>query len=406
MTHGRRPKLGLRRQLPAYSPIRSASLAAGLLGAFGLGNPRKSLRVRLEQEFGTRHVLLTDSGTTALRLAIRGALEVRDSDIVALPAFCCYDVATAALGAGGRVRLYDVDPLTLGPDWESLTAVLRAGVGVAVVAHLYGLPVDMARAATLTEAHSVLLIEDAAQGYGGSLDGRPLGAFGSLAVLSFGRGKGITGGGGGALLANDEAGRGVLRAARRSLDRGRGGWTEWLALSMQWLFGRPSWYGLPASLPWLGLGETRYHEPWPPRFIARSAAAAVLANWQASLVEARRRAENASFLAEVAPRSPILRAPIAAEPAPLRLPILVDENLGTGRERTSFLTASRTSLGFASGYPKSLDAIPALQPALVSGPACPGAHRLSRRLITAPIHGLVDPEVVRSALSSTGAELE
>ena len=399
-------RLGLRRQLPAYSPIRFASLLAGAAGALGLGRPRERLRARLTERYGTADLLLTDSGTTALRLAIRGALDVglpsRASgtggagaggrDAVALPAYCCPDVVTAAVGAGARVRLYDVDPATLGPDWPTLEAVLGAGdVGAVVAVHQYGIPVNVARIGRLAGAAGALVIDDAAQGFGGSIGGRPLGALGSLGVLSFGRGKGITGGGGGALLANDEAGGRALAAVRelpvRELPvRGRLGWPELVKLAAQWLLGRPSVYGLPAALPWLGLGETHYEEPWPPRGIARGPAAAVLANWEASLAEAETRRANAGVLADALanrfelPSSPVLHSTTGA----LRRPVLAHP--GTAFTRASgFRTA-----GIERGYPY-LPALPALDTCLPEGCIYVHASRLATYLWTLPTHSRSNP---------------
>jgi len=399
--------LTLRRQLPVYSPIRFTSLLAGAAGALGFGWPRERLGERLAERYGTTDVLLTDSGTTALRLAIRGAVETADDatgagggrDAVVLPAYCCYDVVTAAVGAGARVRLYDVDPETLGPDWASLEAALAAGDVAAVVAvHLYGLPVDMGRVSRLAAAHGALVIDDAAQGFGGSIDGRPLGALGALGVLSFGRGKGITGGGGGALLANDETGRRALAAVRAGSDvaPGRAGWVELLKLAAQWLLGRPSVYGLPASIPWLGLGETSYEEPWAPRGIGRGPAAAVLANWDASLAEAEVRRANAGVL-EGLPGRVGASEVTGARSCPLRLPVVVDiePRVDTG--------ANPEKAGVVRGYPRSLGFVLEGLGIDYATSRHAGAEQLADRLLTAPIHSASRPRDTKDVLARSGA---
>ncbi len=270
------------RQLPVYSPVTFRSLWAGLAGASGRGEPIQQLRELLVREYGCDALLLLDSGTSALRLAIEGALAETGSDIVALPAYCCFDVATAAVGADAKVALYDVRPETLGPDFESLRAALDAGARAVVVAHLYGIPVDLDRSRDLATEYDAILIEDAAQGAGGSWRDRPLGSWGDVGILSFGRGKGRTGGGGGALLANNEAGASIVEGLRDRPGPGGGGIGSILKLAAQWALGRPALYGIPASLPFLGLGETIYKEPWEPRGMATGPAAALLANWEAS----------------------------------------------------------------------------------------------------------------------------
>src|SRR5690606_21063576 len=125
--------------------------------------------------------------------------------------------------AGVRVRLYDVDPATLSPDLDSLAAAIARGVDSIVVAHLYGFPVNMRGVLKLAMAAGIPVIEDAAQGAGGTLDDRLLGSFGALSVLSFGRGKGTTGGNGGALLLRDSSLAESFSEVRHKLGRRRSG---------------------------------------------------------------------------------------------------------------------------------------------------------------------------------------
>src|SRR5690606_25328323 len=100
-------------------------------------------------------------------LALRLATAERGSRRIALPAYGCYDLATACDGAEVEVLLYDIDPETLGPDWTSLEWALAQGARTIVVAYLYGMPVDLGRVRSLAAAHQAVIIEDAAQGIGG-----------------------------------------------------------------------------------------------------------------------------------------------------------------------------------------------------------------------------------------------
>jgi hypothetical protein len=264
-----------RHQLPVYSPISLRGLARGTAAALrGGGAPLDRLTIALRGRFGASGVRLVDSGTSALVMALR--LAASQGGTVAYPAYGCVDLAAAAQLAGVRVRLYDLDPATLSPDLESVEAVLRRGVDAIVVTPLYGFPADMPGVAALAADAGAVVIEDAAQGAAGTLHGRVLGSVGPLSVLSFGRGKGMTGGAGGALLAI-----GAEAAAR--LDRlptpegNRRGLGELAAAGAQWALGRPAAYGVPAALPWLQLGEMVYHPAHEPLPLAASAAAMVAA---------------------------------------------------------------------------------------------------------------------------------
>jgi dTDP-4-amino-4,6-dideoxygalactose transaminase len=340
----------------------------------------------LKGRYGALDALLTDSGTSALQLAIRGAVDGSDRP-VALPAYSCYDLATAAEGAGAKVALYDLDPRTLGPELDTVTALRGFQLAGIVVAHLFGYPadVDAVRAA----CGDALLIEDAAQAAGGTLEGRPLGGLGSLSVLSFGRGKGMTGGGGGALLAHDARGRAALGRVRTRLVGVRPrGLREVLALSGQIVLGRPLLYGIPSSMPFLHLGETRYHPPRPPRRASLASLAVLERTMELSDIELEVRRRNASFLAPALADSPYLagiEVLPGATPGHLRLPFL-GGNGAFSRERR----AAGERLGVTGMYPRTLAELPSLTPYLVqSEPDLPGARRLAERLMTAPTHSLL-----------------
>ena len=177
-----------------------------------------------------------------------------------------------------------------------------------VVAHLYGVPVDLAAVQALAAEFGALVIEDAAQGSGCEWKGKPAGAHGALGVLSFGRGKGVTGGKGGALLVNDDGpARGRGRAAWKAATgprAPRGSFRDLLLLTAQWLFGRPSLYWIPASLPFLGLGETLYKAPHPIGGISTLAAGVLVRTL--SLVPAEiviRRGKASRLRAEIEQRA-------------------------------------------------------------------------------------------------------
>src|SRR5687768_12127613 len=111
--------MSLRHQLTAYSPL-SAQSALAALGQVlrSRPDPRPSLQVRLRARYGSGNAFLFGSGTQALSAAIREAVEqTADKRVsVGIPAFSCYDIGTAVIGADVRVRFYDLDPATLAPE--------------------------------------------------------------------------------------------------------------------------------------------------------------------------------------------------------------------------------------------------------------------------------------------------
>jgi perosamine synthetase len=382
----------MRHQLPVYSPLSARAVAHGVAQLFQIGDdPRPALTALLKREYGVKTVLLCGSGTQALTIAIQEAARRVDSEApVALPAFSCFDVASAAIGAKARISLYDLDPETLSPDLASLERVLRAGAGVVVVAHLYGIPVDWESVAGLARRYGAVLVEDAAQGHGGSWNGRRLGSLGDIAVLSFGRGKGWTGGSGGAVLFESESPQEVLPEPDFSA---RGAVS--VRAAAQWALARPSIYRLPVSLPALGLGETVYRAPNPVKAMTRAAAAMLLATYETSNAETQFRKERGKqllLLVADSPRARAIRPPDHAVAGLLRLPVRLAGGLGSlGDPRRA------RSLGASSSYPSALSDLPAVAAHLDrTVNHWPGAGVLVQELVTLPTHSRVERrEMVR-----------
>jgi dTDP-4-amino-4,6-dideoxygalactose transaminase len=301
---------------------------------------------------------------------------------IAIPAYCCYDVITAVNGAAAGVVLYDIDPLSLNPVWESLEAALATRPAAVLVAHLFGLAVDMPRVQDLAESVDSVVIEDTAQGIGASLLGRPLGTFGQLRVLSFGRGKGVTGGRGGALLVAP-ASRGLLEQGAGSGDSGL---RELSALAAQWLLARPSLFRIPANLPGLRLGDTIYRTPSPPRPISQVAAAVVLEMWKQHRTEVEVRRQNAERLGKTLAKVGVaeqVRPVTDSDPSWLRLPVLLP-----AIQRTDASVTAARAFGVMPGYPRPLDSLEQT-PASAGTAPLPGAARLAAELWTLPTHSLL-----------------
>jgi dTDP-4-amino-4,6-dideoxygalactose transaminase len=346
---------------------------------------------RLEQQIRADYaplaLRLTDSGTSALALAIRLTRQSCRRPLVALPAWSCYDLATAADAAGADVVLYDLDPATLGPEWGSFQAALAWRPHSVVVVHLFGYPVDMNEANVLAEAAGVTLIEDAAQAVGAEYRGRRAGTLAPISILSFGRGKGRTGGGGGALLSFDPA----LDTAAAPLQRApAAGALELAALvAAQWLLGRPAVYGWLVAVPGLDLGQTVYRRPRALRQMHRVSAAVLLETWKLAAAEAGSRRVLANRLASALHNHPALISitPVAdAAPGYLRFPVL------WRHEAPPFGDREAKRLGIMPGYPKALCDLPGFADRVKNrGEPFQGARYLASRLGTLPTHSRLSP---------------
>jgi hypothetical protein len=331
---------------PVLSPVSVGALGRGALTAAGVRHaPRQTVIATIADRFDASRVVLTDSGTSALTLALR--LTGHSGRPVALPAYSCIDLITAAQGANVTVRLYDLDPRTLGPDLNSLRRALDRGVGAIVVAPLFGYPVDYGAVIAMAHEAGVPLIEDAAQGAGGTYQSRRTGTFGAVSVLSFARGKGTTGGSGGALLFRDVALVSRADEILASLRSGGRGLRDVAALAAQWLFGSPLLYAIPSSIPSLRLGEMVYHPPHEPNTMSDAAATMLESALHADSPEVHARRVRAAELAGLTEASALVNtihiAP-GCEPGYLRFPVMA---------RGAMIPAPR--IGALRSYPITLD---------------------------------------------------
>ena len=391
--------MNLRHLPPVHSPLDLGAIASGMRAMLRNGSAAAhALGGAIRSRWAPERFALTDSGTSALALALRVAARTTGAP-PALPAYGCYDLATAVDAAGVAFTLYDVDPGSLQPDLDSVRRTVAAGAGSVVAVHLFGVPVDLSALREAAGAGTIL-IEDAAQGAGIQHLGRPAGAQGDLGILSFGRGKGMTGGGGGALLLNDPGLSGGFTEVVEPLAAGgRGSPAEVLALLAQWGLARPWLYGLPASLPWLRLGDTIYREPHPATGISAFSAGVVGRTLRLGHREVMARRRNVSRITEAlgwtSGVTPVGRVPQGWEPGWLRLPVLAG---GGVRGRVGELRR----FGVYPGYPLPLSRLGGFGARDVAGGrALPGAERLASELVTLSVHSRVtsrDIERVAAAL--------
>jgi len=139
------------------------------------------------------------NATTGLCLAI-AALGLQGKR-VAIPNSVCPNVPQAVLLSGNTPAYLDVTMRDLGIDIEELIAK-GDQVDAVIAVHAYGAICNIREIAAYCKSRGIPLIEDLAVAQGASLDGQPVGSFSDIAVVSFGSGKIIDVGHGGAILTS------------------------------------------------------------------------------------------------------------------------------------------------------------------------------------------------------------
>ena len=178
-------------------------------GVYGR-RPTRDLPFPLDQ----RGCVPFSRGRHAIWHGIR-ALGLPAGAVVLVPAYHCGSEVEALTRAGVECRFYEGSP-SLEPDEDELAHLLDERVAALYVIHYLGFPQDVLRWRRWCDAHDILLIEDVAQAWLATFDGRPLGSLGDLSIFTFYKTLGLPDGS--ALLFRDgldgPAQRGGLRLGR------------------------------------------------------------------------------------------------------------------------------------------------------------------------------------------------
>ena len=141
-----------------------------------------------EQEFaelvGGRHCVAVNSGTSALHLALM-AMGIGPGDEVIVPSFSFAATANAVRLVGAEPVFVDIEAGSFCLDPDAVEAAISSRTVAIMPVHLYGHPAAMDRLMPLAERHGLAVVEDAAQAHGASLNGQPVGAFGTTGCFSF-----------------------------------------------------------------------------------------------------------------------------------------------------------------------------------------------------------------------------
>jgi dTDP-4-amino-4,6-dideoxygalactose transaminase len=162
----------------------------------------KTLEEMVEQRFGIKHALAVTSGTSALITAL-SALGIGPGDEVIVPGYTFIASISSIIIARAVPVLAEIDEsLTLDPQDIERRITPRTKAIMAV--HMLGNPCNIDALRMIASKNKLTLIEDAAQAFGGSYKGRPLGTLGKIGIYSFNIFKTINAGDGGVVVTDDD----------------------------------------------------------------------------------------------------------------------------------------------------------------------------------------------------------
>lgn len=185
---------------PSIDEATIAGVAEVLRSGWITSGPQvREFEAALSQHCGGRTVRTFCSGTAALEVGLRLAGVGAGHEVITTP-LSWVATANVVLEVGARPVFVDVDPRTRNIDLDLAEAALTPATRALIPVDLAGLPVDRDRLNALAQQRRLRVVEDAAQSFGASWNGRALGAFGDFVAFSFHANKNVTTGEGGALV--------------------------------------------------------------------------------------------------------------------------------------------------------------------------------------------------------------
>ncbi len=182
-------------------------------GQYIMGPEVAELEERLASFTGARHCITVSSGTEALLISLM-ALGIKPGDEVITTPFSFIATAEAIVLVGATPVFVDIDPATCNLDPTQIEERIGARTRAIMPVSLYGLPADMDEINAIAWRHGLTVIEDAAQSFGATYQGRNSCNLSQIGCTSFFPSKPLgCYGDGGAIFTSDDS----LAAAMREI---------------------------------------------------------------------------------------------------------------------------------------------------------------------------------------------
>ena len=198
-------------------------------GSYIMGPEVEELEHKLAKYVGVKHAITCANGTDALSLALK-ALDISYGDAVFCPSFTFFATAESIKLSGAEPIFVDSEIATFNICHKDLEKKIIEVIEknnhkpkAIMPVDLFGLPANYIEIEKIAKKYDLKIIEDAAQGFGGSINNKKAGSFGDIATTSFFPAKplGCYGDGGAVFTNNDEYADSVrsLRVHGKGIDK-------------------------------------------------------------------------------------------------------------------------------------------------------------------------------------------
>ncbi len=327
--------------------------------------------------FPEENTFYTGSGTAALYLALLALKKIHpDRSEVVLPAWCCPSVPQAVLQAGLAPIQADLDPDSLSYVPESLEKAVTHSTLTVLLVHYFGIPQPKPKLSNPPP----LFLRDCAQDF----DFTNAKESDVAVFYSFGRGKSLNAGHGGALcLPEGSPLRTVCTEILESFPKATS--SPLVNAALINLLSRPQLFGIVSSLPFFGIGETVWKHPMtftrihPEFFRIGSACFEALEKHRKAYAEL---AQNyiRTFSESVDISLPFTR--YDERRLPVRFPVMVKNPALREKLRREL---NRKFGGVTGQYPEILSRLPKVPDAFPKSGSYPGCEAITKQILTMPV---------------------
>ena len=190
-------------------------------GNYIMGSHVKKLEEELAKYVGRKHCISCANGTDALSLVLM-AWGVKEGDAVFVPSFTFYSTSEIVSLLNAEPIFVDVDERTFNIDSDKLEKAIlqvkeegKLNPKAIIPVDLFGQCADYDRILEIAKKHDLFVLEDGAQGFGGSINGKKACSFGDASTTSFFPAKPLgCYGDGGAIFTDDDELAELLRSLR------------------------------------------------------------------------------------------------------------------------------------------------------------------------------------------------
>ena len=185
-------------EIAAVTEVLQSGVLITTKGKYG-----KLLETSFAEKLGVKYAYACNSGSAAVHVAV-AAINPNPGDEIITTSITDMGALTPILFQGAIPVFADVCPKTLNVTAETIAKVLSPKTKAIIVTHLFGNPCEMDAIMALADSKGIAVIEDTAQSFMATYNGKYAGTIGKVGAFSFQQGKQMTTGEGGVVVTNDD----------------------------------------------------------------------------------------------------------------------------------------------------------------------------------------------------------